>query len=269
VKERVQKVLARAGLGSRRACEELIRAGRVQVNGHLAKLGESADARQDRITVDGAGLRMRREPTYIALHKPAGVVSTNRAQDGRPTVVDLVSSETRLFPVGRLDADSEGLILLTDDGDVAQQLSHPRFGHEKEYRVQLNRAPDPAQLEAWRQGVVLDDGARTGPAKVEAEGGTRGAWVRVTMKEGRKRQIRRTAEALGLNVVRLIRVRFGPLQLGTLRPGQWRPISPEAFRRLLPARQARKTPPRRSPGAAGRRPADRGPRRQRTVVEKE
>jgi 23S rRNA pseudouridine2605 synthase len=269
VKERVQKILARAGLGSRRACEELIRAGRVQVNGRLATLGESAEARHDRITVDGVGLRVRREPTYIALHKPAGVVSTNRSQDGRPTVVDLVSSGTRLFPVGRLDADSEGLILLTDDGDVAQQLSHPRFGHEKEYRVQLNRAPDPAQLVAWRQGVVLDDMVRTAPAQVEMEGGSRSAWVRVTMKEGRKRQIRRTAEALGLNVLRLIRVRFGPLQLGALRPGEWRPVPPEAFRGLLPGRRARATPPGRGPGAAGRRQGVRSPRRQRSVVEKE
>jgi 23S rRNA pseudouridine2605 synthase len=234
VKERVQKILARAGLGSRRSCEAIIEAGRVQVNGRTATLGQSADVSQDRITVDGAALRLRREPTYIAFHKPAGVVSTARPQDERPTVVDLVPSDHRLFPVGRLDADSEGLLLLTDDGDAAQRLSHPRYGHEKEYRVLLDRPADAAQIDAWRRGVVLDDGRRTAPARVDREGGARSAWIRVVMKEGRKRQIRRTAAALGLNVSRLIRVRFGPLELGNLRPGEWRRVSPEAFRNLDP-----------------------------------
>ncbi|HET7009604.1 MAG TPA: pseudouridine synthase [Anaerolineales bacterium] len=254
MKERLQKILARAGLGSRRACEEWLRAGRVQVNGRVAALGESADVDVDRITVDGEPLRFRKEPTYVALHKPVGVVSTNRSQDGRPTVIDLVASARRLFPVGRLDADSEGLILLTDDGDLAQKLSHPRYGHEKEYRVQLDRSPDEAQLRAWRTGVVLDDGRRTAPAKVEREGGPKGAWVRVTIKEGRKRQIRRTAEGLGLRVVRLIRVRFGPLHLGNLRPGEWRTVPAEAFRELSrPGSRRRGDKPPRRAGTSLRR----------------
>jgi 23S rRNA pseudouridine2605 synthase len=254
VKERLQKILARAGLGSRRACEEILREGRVQVDGRTATLGQSADPASERITVDGVAIRLPSEPTYIAFHKPAGVVSTSRAQDERPTVVDLVPSGRRLFPVGRLDADSEGLLLLTDDGDAAQRLSHPRYGHEKEYRVQLDRPADAGQLEAWRRGVVLDDGKRTAPARVERESGPRSTWIRVIMKEGRKRQIRRTAAALGLNVSRLIRIRFGPLHLGDLRPGEWRPVPPEALRGPASAapggggRPARKKPIRRSSG---------------------
>ena len=238
--ERLQKILARAGFGSRRASEELVRGGRVSVNGKLAHLGESADAERDKITVDGVRVRVRggSTPSYIALNKPVGVVSTTRAQDGRPTVVDLVASPRRLFPVGRLDADSEGLILLTDDGDLAQELSHPRYGHEKEYRVQLDRAPDEKQLEAWRRGVVLDDGRRTARADVRREGKGGPAWIRVIITEGRKRQVRRTAEALGLHVRRLIRVRFGPLRLGDLAPGEWRAVPATTFRSLRPASPA-------------------------------
>jgi len=233
--ERLQKILARAGFGSRRASEVLLREGRVFVNGRPARLGESADAERDKITVDGIRVRGGRAPSYFALNKPVGVVSTNRAQDGRPTVVDLVASPRRLFPVGRLDADSEGLILLTDDGDLAQELSHPRYGHEKEYRVQLDRAPDERQLEAWRRGVVLDDGRRTAHAVVHREGKGVNAWIRVVLTEGRKRQVRRTAEALGLRVRRLIRVRFGPLRLGDLAPGEWRAVPATTFRSLRPA----------------------------------
>ena len=233
--ERLQKILARAGFGSRRASEVLLREGRVFVNGKPARLGESADAERDKITVDGIRVRGGSAPSYIALNKPVGVVSTNRAQDGRPTVVDLVASPRRLFPVGRLDADSEGLILLTDDGDLAQVLSHPRYGHEKEYRVQLDRAPDERQLEAWRRGVVLDDGRRTAHAVVHREGKGDNAWIRVVLTEGRKRQVRRTAEALGLRVRRLIRVRFGPLRLGDLAPGEWRAVPATTFRSLRPA----------------------------------
>lgn len=232
--ERLQKILARAGFGSRRASEVLVREGRVFVNGKQARLGESADADRDKITVDGVRVRGGGAPSYFALNKPVGVVSTTRAQDGRPTVVDLVASPRRLFPVGRLDADSEGLILLTDDGDLAQELSHPRYGHEKEYRVQLDRAPDEKQLEAWRRGVILDDGRRTARANVRREGKDANAWIRVVITEGRKRQVRRTAEALGLRVQRLIRVRFGPLRLGDLAPGEWRAVPATTFRSLRP-----------------------------------
>jgi len=242
--ERLQKILARAGWGSRRACEELVRQGRVFVNGQRATLGQSADPARDRITVDGSRVRGPSAPSYIALHKPVGVVSTTHAQDRRPTVTDLVASPHRLFPVGRLDADSEGLILLTDDGDLAQKLSHPRYGHEKEYRVLLDRRPDDGQLEAWRKGVVLDDGRRTAAADVRREGKGANAWIRIVMAEGRKRQIRRTADSLGLRVERLIRVRFGPLRLGDLGPGEWRPVPASTFQALLP--KAGRRPPRRS-----------------------
>jgi len=251
--DRLQKILAHAGFGSRRACEELVRQGRVSVNGQRATLGQSADAEHDRITVDGARVKTSSGHSYIALHKPPGVVSTTQAQDRRPTVVDLVASPRRLFPVGRLDADSEGLILLTDDGDLAQQLSHPRFGHEKEYRVLLDRRPDEGQLEAWRKGVVLDDGHRTASADVRREGRGANAWIRVVMTEGRKRQIRRTAEALGLRVERLIRVRFGPLRLGDLAPGDWRSVPASSFRALLPEAPRRR--PNRRPKTRSREKA--------------
>jgi 23S rRNA pseudouridine2605 synthase len=159
-------------------------------------------------------------------------------------VIELVGGTQRLFPVGRLDADSEGLLLLTDDGEAAQELTHPRYGHEKEYRVLLDRRPDDEQLAAWSQGVVLDDGQRTAPAGVRREGRGANAWIRIVMTEGRKRQIRRTAETLGLRVQRLIRIRFGPLRLGDLAPGEWRDVSPSTFRDL--GRKAR---------PSGRRPS--------------
>lgn len=226
MRERVQKVMARAGLGSRRACEALIQAGRVTVNGRTPELGATVDPLQDEIRVDGERLARAESPVYVALYKPVGVISTLRAQDGRPTVRELVPLAERLYPVGRLDADSEGLVLLTNDGELANRLTHPRYEHEKEYRVLLNRSPDEAQLSAWRHGVVLEDGARTLPAAVQREaGGADTAWVRIVMHEGRKRQIRETALALGLRVRRLVRVRLGTLRLGDLKPGEWRRLT--------------------------------------------
>lgn len=223
--ERLQKILAQAGYGSRRACEEFIAAGRVYVNGKVAQLGQKADPALDVITIDGKPIEAAEALVYIALHKPRNVLSTVDAEvgDGRRTVRDLVDVPERIHPVGRLDYESEGLVLMTNDGDLTNRLTHPRYGHEKEYRVLLAKRPDQEQLEAWRRGVVLEDGHRTAPVDVRYESAQgKGAWVRVVMREGRKRQIRETCKQVGLPVVRIVRTRIGTLRLGSLKPRQWR-----------------------------------------------
>ena len=231
--ERLQRILARAGLGSRRACEQLLREGRVRLNGEAAALGQKANWPEDRIEVDGRPLSLSVHRSYIALNKPRGVVSTLRPQRGQRGILDLVNHSGRLFPVGRLDADSEGLILLTDDGDLAQRLTHPRYGHEKGYRVLVASQPTGGQLDAWRRGVVMPDGRRSAPAQVRVERGTTGGtWLRVILREGRKRQIRETGAALGLPVERIVRVRIGTLRLGSLKPGQHRALSAQEVREL-------------------------------------
>ena len=219
MQERLQKILAQAGYGSRRSCEEIILAGRVRVNGQLAELGQKAGLAEDRITVDGKALTKAEKLTYIALHKPRFVLSTveKEKEDNRETVIDLIEVRERVYPVGRLDIESEGLILLTNDGDLANKLTHPRYGHQKEYRVLIATRPDDKQLGAWRRGILLEDGYQTMPADVrmtETQG--KGAWLRVIMGEGRKRQIREIAAQLGLPVVRIVRVRIGSLRLGNL-----------------------------------------------------
>lgn len=223
--ERLQKILAHAGYGSRRACEDFITAGRIRVNGQIASLGQKADPAVDKITLDGKPIAAAEALTYVALYKPRNVLSTVEKEKGddRRTVRDLVEESGHLYPVGRLDYESEGLILMTNDGDLANQLTHPRYGHQKEYRVLLAKRPDREQLEAWKRGVVLEDGYKTQPAEVHFESAQgKGAWVRVIMGEGRKRQIRETCQQLGLPVVRIIRVSIGTLRLGNLRPRQWR-----------------------------------------------
>jgi 23S rRNA pseudouridine2605 synthase len=236
MEERLQKILARAGLGSRRACEELIRQGRVAVNGQLAQLGQKADLVRDHITVDGKLVQVKRRRTYIALHKPQGILSDEGDGSGRlSTVRDLVSLPGRLFPVGRLDLRSEGLILLTDDGELAHRLTHPRYEHAKEYHVYVEGRPDDRTLEQWRRGVFLD-GRRTAPADVSVLRHERDyTWLRVMLREGRKRQIRRVAAMLGHPVHRLIRVRIGPLHLGDLKPGRWRRLTNAEVRALRSA----------------------------------
>jgi 23S rRNA pseudouridine2605 synthase len=226
--ERLQKILAQAGYGSRRSCEQYIVAGRVRVNGQVAKLGQKADVAKDKITLDGKPVAADVEYVYVALHKPRNVLSTVAPEpgDNRKTVRDLVDLPDRLYPVGRLDFDSEGLILMTNDGDLANKLTHPRYGHEKEYRVLLARRPDDKQLQAWARGVVLEDGHRTAPAQVRFESTSgKGAWIRIIMGEGRKRQIREIGFLLGLPVVRILRVRIATLELGRLKPRQWRYLS--------------------------------------------
>ncbi len=227
MEERIQKILARHGYGSRRSCEEFIRAGRVRVNGKMVELGAKADPEKDTIEIDGKRLpRSSPKPIYIALHKPRGVLSDINPEDNRPNVLDLVPVSEQLFPVGRLDLNSEGLILLTNDGDLANRLTHPRYGHEKEYRVLVAKHPDQQQLAIWRRGVVLEDGYRTAPARVEVESSFGNqAWLRVIMREGKKRQIREIGSRIGLPVFRIIRLRIGNLLLGNLKPKEWRFLS--------------------------------------------
>ncbi len=231
--ERLQKVLASAGVASRRDCEELIAAGRVSVNGRVVhELGTRVDLVHDLVTVDGKPVQPPGERTYILLHKPVGVVSTVDDPQGRPTVVDLVDVPTRIFPVGRLDVDSEGLLILTDDGELTHHLTHPSFAVEKEYRALLDRAPTASALRDWRAGVMLE-GERTAPAWVEVlDRSDEGTWVRVVLREGRKRQIREIARLLGYTVKRLIRVREGSLLLGDLPAGSWRVLQPEEVQEL-------------------------------------
>lgn len=231
--ERLQKILARAGYASRRGAEELILAGRVRVNGQRAELGSKADAARDDIRVDGQKVTLPHEFVYYAIYKPRGVLSTTAGPDQRQKVTDLVPGGEHLHLVGRLDKNSEGLILLTNDGELTQKLTHPRYEKEKEYRVLVARHPDQEQLATWRRGVVLPDGDRSEPADVHVDGTKgKGAWVRVIMHEGKKREIREIARLLGLPVVSLIRVRIASLKIGGLKPGQWRKLTNEEIEEL-------------------------------------
>ncbi len=238
MEERLQKILARADRGSRRACEELIRQGRVSVNGQVAQLGQKADPARDRITVDGKPVRIDRRRIYVALHKPRGVLSDEGDGSGRLSMArDLVPIPGHLYPVGRLDLRSEGLILLTNDGELSHLLTHPRYEHDKEYHVYVAGCPGDETLKRWRQGVFLE-GRRTAPADVSILRREKDyTWLRVVLREGRKRQIRRVAAMLGHPVHRLIRVRIGPLRLGGLKPGQWRRLSDAEVKALRSATQ--------------------------------
>ncbi len=233
MEERLQKILAKAGFGSRRGCEDYITAGRVKVNGKTAKIGEKADVDKDKITVDGKGIKIPEDNIYIALNKPRGVISAVSSPDPRPTVRDLIPINRRIYPVGRLDIESEGLMLMTDDGELANKLSHPRYGHEKVYKVLVASHPDRKQLEAWRRGIVLEDGYRTAPAKVFVDGKAgKGSRLTVILTEGRKRQIRETGSLLGLPVVRITRIQLGSLKLGRLKPREWRYLTKEEVTEL-------------------------------------
>ncbi len=226
--ERLQKVLASTGWGSRRVCEELIAEGRVTVNGEVAVLGRRVDAEHDRIEVDGGPVGVKPGLVYYLLNKPAGVVTTAKDTHGRKTVVDLVPREPRVFPVGRLDADTEGLLLLTNDGDITHRITHPSHGVEKEYLVHVRGRVAPGELRRLREGIELDDGM-TSPA--EASQPTPGV-IRLTIHEGRNRQVRRMCDAIGHPVLRLVRTRVGPITDRSLRPGDWRELS-TAERRAL------------------------------------
>ena len=229
--ERLQKVLARAGFGSRRACDELIGEGRVRVNGRPAVVGQRVDPDHDRVEVDGVPVGVRPDLVHYLLNKPRGVVTTARDPQGRPTVVALVPDQPRVFPVGRLDADTEGLLVLTNDGELAQRLSHPSFGVEKEYLAEVEGTPSPGALRRLREGVQLEDGL-TAPARVSAPAP---GVLRISLHEGRNRQVRRMCEAVGHPVVRLVRTRIGPVADRGLAPGEWRPLSTAEVRALAGA----------------------------------
>jgi 23S rRNA pseudouridine2605 synthase len=230
--ERLQKVLAAVGWGSRRACEELIAAGRVTVNGEVAVLGRRVDVEQDRVEVDGAPVGVKPGLVHLLVNKPAGVVTTARDPHGRPTVVELVPAQPRVFPVGRLDAETEGLLLLTNDGELAHRVAHPSHGVEKEYLAEVDGGRvAPGALRRLREGIELEDGM-TAPAKVtQPQPGV----LRICLHEGRNRQVRRMCAAVGHPVRRLVRVRIGPLSDRRLRPGQWRPLTPAELKALAEA----------------------------------
>ena len=226
--ERLQKVLAAVGLGSRRACEELIADGLVTVDGEVAVLGRRVDPEVARIEVEGVPLSVRPGLVHYLLNKPAGVVTTAADPQGRTTVVSLVPPAPRVFPVGRLDADSEGLLLLTNDGDLTHRLTHPSFGVEKEYLAEVEGTPSRGSLRRLREGVELDDGP-TAPARVALVPPNA---LRLVIHEGRNRQVRRMCATVGHPVTRLVRIRIGPLADRSLGPGEWRALTADEVRAL-------------------------------------
>ncbi|MEQ8839495.1 MAG: pseudouridine synthase [Acidimicrobiales bacterium] len=226
--ERLQKVLARLGFGSRRVCEDLIAEGRVTVNGDVAVLGRRVDVDGDEVAVDGAVVGIRPGLVYYLLNKPTGVITTADDPQGRPTVVQMVPSEPRVFSVGRLDGDTEGLLLMTNDGDMTHRLTHPSFGVEKEYLASVEGSPSRGAIRNLREGVELDDGP-TSPARVTA---VDDSLLRITIHEGRNRQVRRMCEAVGHPVTRLVRTRIGPIADRRLKPGEWRELTRDEVRSL-------------------------------------
>lgn len=248
--ERLQKYLARSGVASRRAAEVLIAEGRVTVNGAVVdQLGTQVDPDHDQVAVNGRSVRPREQKTYVAVYKPIGYVTTTRDPQRRPTVMDLVPKVGRLYPVGRLDVDSEGLLLLTDDGELANRVTHPRFGCQKEYHALLREDPSEEVLERLRRGVELEEG-RTSPATVERVRGEPDGrvWVRVVLGEGRKRQVRRMFGSVGYQVERLVRVRIGPVELGRQPPGSARPLTKSEVAALYAATSGREPFPRQTGG---------------------
>jgi len=234
--ERLQKVLARVGLGSRRTCEDLIAEERVRVNGEIAELGRRVDPDHDLVEVDGAPIGIRPGLVHYLLNKPAGVVTTAADPQGRPTVIELVPAEPRVFPVGRLDLDTEGLLLLTNNGELANRIAHPSHGVDKEYLAVVEGTPSRAALRRLREGVELEDGFSAPAEAVLVEP----SLVRLTIHEGRNRQVRRMLEAVGHPVTRLIRTRIGPLTDRRLSPGEWRDLTPKELRGLEAAVAATK-----------------------------
>lgn len=227
--ERLQKALARAGLGSRRTCEVLIGEGRVTVDGRVAELGNRVDPEIQEIRVDGKLVPVAPSAVYLLLNKPTGVVTTADDPQGRPTVLDLIDVDVRVFPVGRLDMNTEGLLLLTNDGRLAHLITHPSGGVEKEYLVRVEGDPSPAAIRRLREGVELEDGT-TAPAQVSR---VSDGLLRIVIHEGRNRQVRRMCEAIGHDVMRLVRTRIGPITDAKLAPGAFRNLSMGEVRKLM------------------------------------
>jgi len=226
--ERLQRALARAGFGSRRSAEELIASGRVTVNGKVATVGDKVDVATDVVAVRGATVNLDPRVRYLALHKPRGVVTTMHDPQGRPDVRSLLPPEgPHVFPVGRLDLDSEGLLLAMNDGDLANALTHPRYEIEKEYLAEVSGTPAGRHLGGLRAGVELDDGLAKARSVRVVDTRPGRAHLSIVMIEGRKREVRRMLQALDLPVTRLLRVRIGPVRLGGLPPGEHRELTPE------------------------------------------
>jgi 23S rRNA pseudouridine2605 synthase len=272
--ERLQKLLSSAGVASRRAAEELIVQGRVEVNGETVRtLGTKADPATDTVRVDGRRLRFDIKPRYIVMNKPKGVVTTRKDPQRRRTVIELLRGVREyVYPVGRLDYESEGLLLLTSDGDLAARLTHPRHAVERVYEAVVVGSPSDEALEKLRRGVFLD-GARTAPADVRRLAGSRGhhdlTTLLITLREGRNRQVRRMCASIGHPVRKLTRVRMGPIKLGELKPGHWRDLTPQEVERLRRAaasddeRQSTKSAAQAEterPSAAGHQPSARSRR---------
>jgi 23S rRNA pseudouridine2605 synthase len=237
--ERLQKILSRAGLASRREAERWILEGRVSINGVVVRqLGSQADPTKDSIKVDGKRVKLPGPPLYFALHKPSRVITTLNDPQKRPDLTQLIQKlgdRRRVFPVGRLDFNSTGLLLLTNDGELARRVAHPRFGVKKVYRVKLSACPTENEFAMLRKGIRLEDGV-TAPARARVvEKLKKNAWVEIEIHEGRKREIRRIFEALGYFVEKLVRVRIGPISLGFLQPGELRPLLPAEINALKSA----------------------------------
>jgi 23S rRNA pseudouridine2605 synthase len=270
VQERLQKILARAGFASRRGAEALMLEGRVTVNGEPAReLGTKADLETDDVRVDGVRVKAPKGPVYLVLNKPRGVVTTRKDPEGRPTVMDLVPRVAGLFPVGRLDVTTEGLILLTNDGAFAERVAHPRYEVPRVYHAKVHRVPDAATLDRLKSGVRVEgelmavDGVRV----IQADNN---AWVEVALHEGKQHEVKRLLEAVGHPVSKLSRVSFGPVTAKGLEPGQFRFLTPEEIAGLLrgegsPSGRARRPPrrhprPRPRPAARARQRPEDGPR---------
>ena len=242
MKERLQKVIATAGITSRRHAEELITQGRVSVNSVVVtKLGEKADAAKDTIRIDGNIISVEKTKYYIALHKPAGFVTTLHVPQSRPTVVDLLSDvPERVYPVGRLDYDSRGLLLLTNDGNFAQKIQHPRFQKPKIYKVKIQGRLSREELKQLNKGINVDDDFFK-PENLRVEKyNDRSCWLRLTLREGKNRIIRRGFEKIGYRVAHLVREAIGDLTLGTLKEGEWRHLTAKEVKQLLDDTQSSK-----------------------------
>lgn len=238
--DRVQKIIARAGLASRRGAETMIEEGRVTINGKQATLGDKANPHHDDIRVDGKRIPKAEQLKYYIVHKPRGMLTAIEPQEQMPDIpiiTELVPDEVRTFPVGRLDLNSEGLVLMTNDGELTNKLTHPRYEHQKVYKVTLEGEMNDGKIDSWaRGGIVLPDGFRTSACSVKLLHRSRRETVlRVAMNEGHKRQIREIASSLGHSVKRLIRTHIGPLELGDLPPGQCRELKRLEIRNLREA----------------------------------
>ena len=255
MEERLQKILSRAGIASRRAAERVLAEGRITVNGHtVTEVGTKADLERDDVRVDGVRVRPPQAPVYLMLNTPKGVVTTRHDPEGRPTVMGLVPAVAGLFPVGRLDVTTEGLLLLTNDGAFAERVSHPRYEVPRVYLAKVRNVPERETIERLRRGVTVD-GERLAADHVRLVESDKNAWVEVTLHEGKHHEVRRLLEAVGHPVSKLRRVSIGPLSVRGLEPGEFRALTPQEVQALLKPASHRRAPERARVGARPRRPA--------------